>query len=151
MTCAMHHARLPPLGRDASRRPAVPRTACNEADQHAAALSHRRQGGPGRRQAHRPLTLGHSFATHLLEVGTDIRIIRVLLGHAKLNNTAFYTKAADPHGANGDEPSRQTRPVQAGRDIAHWLELADIFRLTGSAYRSDHAGHLSLQQLKVGN
>lgn len=94
MICAMHHARLPPLGRDASRRPAVPRTACNEADQHAAALSHRRQGGPGRRQAHRPLTLGHSFATHLLEVGTDIRIIRVLLGHAKLNNTAFYTKAA---------------------------------------------------------
>ncbi|WP_420377297.1 hypothetical protein [Sinorhizobium medicae] len=87
-----------------------------------------------------------------MEVGTDIRIIRVLLGHAKLNNTAFYTKAAsDPHGANGDEPSRQTRPVQAGRDIAHWLELADIFRLTGSAYRSDHAGHLSLQQLKVGN
>ncbi|TWA46673.1 phage integrase family protein [Sinorhizobium medicae] len=55
---------------------------------------YRRQGGPGRRQAHRPLTLGHSFATHLLEVGTDIRIIRVLLGHAKLNNTAFYTKAA---------------------------------------------------------
>ncbi|WP_028054586.1 tyrosine-type recombinase/integrase [Sinorhizobium medicae] len=41
-----------------------------------------------------PLTLGHSFATHLLEVGIYIRIIRVLLGHAKLNNTAFYTKAA---------------------------------------------------------
>ncbi|PLU06644.1 hypothetical protein BMJ34_00905 [Sinorhizobium medicae] len=33
--------------------------------------------------------------------------------------------------------------------MAHWLELADIFRLAGSAYRSDHAGHLSLQQLKV--
>jgi integrase/recombinase XerD len=76
-------------------------------------------------------TLRHSFATHLLERGVDIRVIQALLGHTKLTTTARYASVATGMIAAVDSP------------------LDDLNGPKRPAWRATNTGHVSLTQLKV--
>ena len=57
-------------------------------------------------------SLRHSFATHLLENGQDIRLIQALLGHERLDTTARYTRVATGLIAKIESPPRHRRATR---------------------------------------
>lgn len=101
------------------RRPGKPMTT-----RQLSRLFHETADAAGIRKPVSLHSLRHSFATHLLEDGTDIRLIQALLGHDKLDTTARYTRVAtgmisaiesplDRLSETRKRPRRGSRPTPA--------------------------------------
>jgi integrase len=93
--------------------------------QRAVKEAARRAGIPKHVNCH---TLRHSFATHLLEAGYDIRTVQELLGHSDVSTTMIYTHVLNKGGRGvrspldhaGGNPARRLRPSSGGLHIRLW-------------------------------
>ena len=108
----------------------------------------------------RPLSLRHSFATHILQLGVDIRIIHILLGHSSLRYRQIYTQLTEPlryHPArccarSPTASSREGGPAVVDprvRPPKASVELAYVVRRFSPLYTSQYCHRMMSSQKKA--
>jgi integron integrase len=100
-----------PLGRDARDAPPPPRRRHHMLDQGFQRAFKRALDEAGIARLATPHTLRHSFATHLLQSGYDIRTVQELLGHADVSTTMIYTHVLKLGGGAVRSPLDQLAAV----------------------------------------
>ena len=106
-TCRSQHYLFPSWRQNQHMSSASLQLACREAAARA---------GIGKRVTVH--TFRHSFATHLLEAGTDIRVIQELLGHSQINTTTRYTRVSPQLIASTASPLDTLEAKAAARQPA---------------------------------